>query len=382
MKTRHRIAIVIDRIVRWDGAGTEHHLAQVLACLDRSQFEPAVFVFEPSLQPFPENLDFPIVLIPPGDPRRHAALLWNLTTSLRRFRPDIVQLFFRDATYLGSVASHLARVPTVILSKRDVGEPDAWWEFPATRLLGRMSDRWVCNSSSVRDWVLSKRWAKADQITILSNCVDLNHFRPPLPSERSAFRKRIGLPLEAPVLVSVANLRAVKGLDTVLEAAHIVVSKNAEAQFYIIGEGPEREHLRSKIRSLRLEKSVILVGPQNDVAPWLMAADIGLLASYREGSSNALLEYMASGLPSVVSSIPANLELVDDVLFPPGDAEKLGQRILNLWDDVTFRQELGWKYRASAMKFGTDEFTQEINRFYGGFLSTNSGSACESNPDK
>ena len=183
------------------------------------------------------------------------------------------------------------------------------------RFVSKISDCWVCNSATVRDWIVSKRWAQPDRITVVPNCVDLDHFHPPSATERLACRRKLGLSLDAPIMLSVANLRTVKGLETILEATRLVLQEVPDAKVFLIGEGPERERLQSKIQSLQLQKTVFLVGAQNDVAPWLMAADIGLLASYREGSSNALLEYLATGLPSVVSTIPANLELVEGVFF-------------------------------------------------------------------
>jgi len=361
---RVRIAIVIDRIFRWNGAGTERHLAQLLEVLDRDSYDPAVFTFEPSGHPLPSRLDFPVEVIPPGDPKQHVHLLVNLTATLRRFRPHIVQTFFRDATYFGPIAARLARACAVVISQRDVGEPARWWESPTMRVLGRTADSWICNAPSVRDWVVAKCWAKFKKIEVLPNCVDLDRFRLPSKPEREAARRRLGLPLDAPILVSVANLRPVKGLSTIVEAASLIGAKLPGARFYLIGEGPDSAELSTKIRSLGLTNAVWLVGAQSDVALWLTAADIGLLTSFREGSSNALLEYIASGLPSVVSDIPSNRELIDDVFFPPGNVETLAKEIVRLWNQAEFRQRLGQDYRRRATQFSQSVFAERANRFY------------------
>jgi glycosyltransferase involved in cell wall biosynthesis len=369
-RERVRIAIVIDRIFRWNGAGTERHLAQLLEVLDRDYYDPAVFTLELSSYPLPNELDFPVKTVPPGDTKQHVQLLVNLTAALRQFRPHIVQTFFRDATYLGPVAAWLVRTPFVVISKRDVGEPPRWWESPVLRVLGRSVDSWICNSPSVRDWVVAKSWAKFKRIEVLPNCIDLARFHPPSQVERRAARMKLGLPPEAPILVSVANLRPVKGLNTIIEAAHLVRTKLPGAQFYLIGEGPDSEELDAKIRTLDLSNTVSLVGAQCDVALWLKAADIGLLASFREGSSNALLEYIASGLPSVVSDIPPNRELIDGLFFPAGNAETLAQEIVRLWKQTEFRQQLGQDYRRRAIQFGQSVFAERVNRFYAELVGT------------
>lgn len=59
-------------------------------------------------------------------------------------------------------------------------------------------------------------------------------------------------------------------------------------------------------------KSINYVGPQNDVRPWLAASDIYVFPSYREGMPNSLLEAGAMGLPSIVTNINGNNEIIVD----------------------------------------------------------------------
>lgn len=361
---RIRIAIVIDRIFRWSGAGTERHLAQLLEALNRDSYEVAVFTFEPSQNPFPTGLDIPIEVVPPGDPRHHFRLLKNLTAVLRRFRPHIVQTFFRDASYFGPVAARLASVPILVMSRRDTEEPTLWWESPVMRMLSWTADSWVCNGQSVRDWLVLKKLAKLQEVEVLPNCVDLDRFQPPSNASREAARMKLGLPADGPILVSVANLRAVKGLATIVQAASLVRTKLPAARFFLIGEGPGLAELTAQIESLGLSETVSLVGAQSDIVSWLAAADLGLLASYREGSSNALLEYLAAGLPSIVSEISANHELVDGLFFPAGNAEALAIQIVRVWNDAELRSQLGQDYRKRALAFSKTAFTEKVNRYY------------------
>ena len=370
MRERIRLAIVIDRIHRWNGAGTERHLSQLLESLDRSRFEPAVFTFEPHGHPLPANLNFPVEVIPPGDPQQHRRLLVNLTRRLSEFRPHIVQTFFRDATCFGPVAARLAGVPTVVISKRDVAEPSAWWESICLKILGKNADAWICNSDSVRNWLLAKGFARPAQAEVLPNCVDLAFFRPPSSQEREAAKLALGMAPKNPVLVSVTNLRSVKGLDLIIKAADLLKNQLIGASFVLIGEGPSREDLEAEIRSRGLGSTVSFVGPQPDVRPWLRAADVGLLTSYREGSSNALLEYIAMGLPTVVSDIPPNRELVSGIFFKPGDAQGLANGILKLWSEPELRSELGQRNRTAALPFSIEAFENRVNSFYNRLLGT------------
>ena len=67
----------------------------------------------------------------------------------------------------------------------------------------------------------------------------------------------------------------------------------------IVGEGLERQTIQNAIRRGGLERQVFLVGHVNDVRPYYRAADMMAISSLSEGSPNAMLEAMASGIPVV-----------------------------------------------------------------------------------
>jgi len=108
----------------------------------------------------------------------------------------------------------------------------------------------------------------------------------------------------------------------------------------ILGEGPLENELKEQVEKLKLRDRVRFAGPQADVRPWLAAADLGIITSRSEGSSNALLEYMAAGLPTVVSNIPANRELAEGVFFEPGDPDSLANTLEKVWNDPALQARI------------------------------------------
>jgi glycosyltransferase involved in cell wall biosynthesis len=131
-----------------------------------------------------------------------------------------------------------------------------------------------------------------------------------------------------------------------------------------VGEGPLRISLASRIEELGLTANVRLAGAQSDVRPYLAAADIGLLTSRSEGSSNSLLEYMAMGVPAVVTDLPANRELVEGEFFEAGNARELSSRVLSLWQDPQQRARMSEDYRRQAKEFGLDAFARRAQSYY------------------
>jgi glycosyltransferase involved in cell wall biosynthesis len=123
-----------------------------------------------------------------------------------------------------------------------------------------------------------------------------------------------------------------KGLDTLVDAWAIVAKEVPEARLTLIGEGPERTSLETRVERLGLAGLVELPGSSSDPSGVLRESDLFVLPSREEGMSIALLEAMALGIPSVASAIPGNRALlVDGVhgrLAPPDDPPGLARVLL------------------------------------------------------
>jgi len=103
--------------------------------------------------------------------------------------------------------------------------------------------------------------------------------------------------------------------------------------------------LKKKIRDLGIDEHVRFLGQRRDVPELLQVSDIGLLCSHEEGFSNALLEYMAAGLPVVATNVGGNAEAVIDgvtgLLVPAKNPDALARAILRLVHDPAARQGMG-----------------------------------------
>ena len=361
-----RLAFVIDVIQDWQAGGTEQQIVRLLNSLDAQLFDPVVLVLQPTEALQKKVVKCPVILIGPkgkGKPSRRRMLL-DLTHAIRAFRPHIVQTFFIDGTFYGTLAAKLARVPVVIQSRRNAGYWQKSYHTAALRLLNHLVDGWQCNSRHVADALMQREHVDAGKIAILPNSIDLSHFVPADDEQRNAAREKLGISQTAPVFVAVANLRLVKRLSTLIEAAALVHAALPEARFLILGEGNERAALTGQIEKLRLQKVVSLEGAQRDVRSWLRAANIGMLTSESESSSNAVLEYMAMGLATVLSDIPANRELVDDLFFAVGDARQLAEKLLWIWQRPELREAMGRRNRRAVEAFDAQSVAQQAQRYY------------------
>lgn len=369
-RERLRIALVIDTIDSWNGGGTEGHIRHLLHALDSEYFEPELFLLDPTPVDH-SRIPCPVRVVPPGSGPRPLRAISVLRREMKRFKPHVVQTFFPDATFFGTIAAKLAGVPIIVHAERNLGHEVNGRDRILRGWLRKQVDAFQCNSRAIE--AALKLNVSSYRIDILQNHLDTEFFRPATQEERSRARALLNFPGEEPLFVTVANLRKVKDIATYIDSAALVKQKLPKAHFVIIGEGELRSELQSQIDRLGLDGNVRLAGLSEDVRPWLAAADIGILTSRSEGSSNAVLEYMATALPSVLSNIPANRELVEGIFFKTGNAGDLAAKLLSLWEARDQRIKLGKEYRSRALRYGVSAFRERAQGYYVRLVSRGDG---------
>jgi glycosyltransferase involved in cell wall biosynthesis/peptidoglycan/xylan/chitin deacetylase (PgdA/CDA1 family) len=366
-----RIAFIIDQITEWEG-GTERQLHALIRALDRTYFEPELCFLFPTPQLLPDTVPCPARWlskdkkdIPPSVVGR----VFRLARLLNRTRPHIVQTFFVEGIFAGILAARLTKAPRILGSSRNAGYWKKLRHRIAFRSVAPLAHRWQCNSRTTWNYVKNQEGVSPERIDILPNAIDLTRFIPALPDERMEMRRQMGVEGAGPIFISVAALTAAKDLSTLLQAAKLLLSELPDAHYLIVGDGPLYKQLQQQTEGLGLSRVIHLVGRQCDVRPFLAAADFGVLTSQSEGSSNAVLEYMAMGLPSVISDIPANRELADGLFFTPGNAPDLARAMRRLLQDAVLRSDLRSQYLQTVKQFSLDKFVMRVQSYYAGMAA-------------
>lgn len=186
--------------------------------------------------------------------------------------------------------------------------------------------------------------APADRVHVIPNGVDVVRFR---PADRSAARRELGLPEQGRLLVTVAHLGQRKGHRETIQA---LARLPADVRLVLVGGDPEggrsRRELQGLARRLRLDGRVSMVGPQPyDVVPlYFNAADVSVLASWREGCPNVVLESLASGTPVVASDVGGVSAMIEDggngKIVPPRQVEPLAKAIQTVLDSPPSPQQV------------------------------------------
>jgi glycosyltransferase involved in cell wall biosynthesis len=142
------------------------------------------------------------------------------------------------------------------------------------------------------------------------------------------------------VLFYPGSLNQHQGLDIAIRAVASARERVPELEFYIYGSGSEQHFLEKLIIELGLEKVVFLrsARPIWEIAEIMAEADLGLVPKRSdsfgdEAFSTKILEFMASGVPVVVSNTKVDRHYFNDTVvkfFPSGDVDRLAEAIVEL----------------------------------------------------
>jgi glycosyltransferase involved in cell wall biosynthesis len=161
-----------------------------------------------------------------------------------------------------------------------------------------------------------------------------------------------------PVILSVARLIPKKGLEDLIEAAAILKQLGRAFTVEIIGNGPLRNELETRVKELGLDDCVEFKGsqPQESVSLAYQQASIFALPCVvtedgdRDGIPTVVLEAMASGVPVVSTPISGIPELIessrDGILVPPNSPLLLAEALDRLLSDSQLRDRLAQAARA------------------------------------
>ena len=147
--------------------------------------------------------------------------------------------------------------------------------------------------------------------------------------EREDFRASLGILPGDYAFVFIGRVVGDKGMNELAEAMKALAPKYPQLKLILVGPyekdldpvSPEAEAF------FQNSEAVVLTGSQEDVRPYLMAADALVFPSYREGFPNVVLEAGCLGLPSIVTDISGCNEIIiegeNGVIIPPKDADRL-----------------------------------------------------------
>ena len=196
------------------------------------------------------------------------------------------------------------------------------------RLAEKTFDAFLANSQAVKEHFCQADGLDPEKVSVIYNGFDLSRLEGLAPPNRDP---------DSPVIGIVANLnRPVKRVQDFIATVGLIRQQVSNAHFAVVGDGYLRGDLEQMAAGLGLSGCVSFVGSQPNPLDFIKDFSIGVITSETEGFSNAVIEYMACGVPVVASATGGNVELVKEGvnghLVPVGDVEQFADKAIRLLD--------------------------------------------------
>jgi glycosyltransferase involved in cell wall biosynthesis len=322
-----------------DIGGAQRQLVELALGLHRLGWKVHVLLFYGggALEPQLKNAGVEVVSL--GKEGRWAVLgfMRRLVMEIRRARPDFVHGYLDVANMLLGVLRPLfggsrvvwgVRASNVDLSRYDTL---ARIVFRVGALSSRLADLVICNSESGRAYHAAHGYP-AERMTVIPNGVDSRQFRRSETARREV-RDEWGVALDQKLVGIVGRLDPMKDHPNFMRAAARIAAARRDVRFVCVGDGEPayRASLEALAAELGLGDRLFWAGARTDMWRVYNALDVAVSASaFGEGTSNAIAEAMATGVPCVATAVGDAAALIGDLgwICLPRDHDALANAIV------------------------------------------------------
>lgn len=304
-------------------------------------------------------------------PLQDLICLWQLIQIMRTFQPDIVHTHTPKAGLLGMMAAWVCRVPVRLHTVAGLPLMEA---KGLKRSVLIMTERITCfcatrvypNSLGLLKYMQEVLSMVNGTLSMIgkgsTNGIDSNYFSrtPELIHAAQEIRSRYQIPDEVIVFSFVGRIVKDKGIVELVEAFKKIA---ATMDVRLILVGPFEQELdplpREVMKFIQNEPQVIKAGFQHDVRPWLLASDVFVFPSYREGFPNVVMQAACLEVPCIVSDINGCNEIIDDnasgLIVPPKAVNALYEAMKIMITD----KEKRTAFAARSREFVSKNFDQQ-----------------------
>lgn len=169
------------------------------------------------------------------------------------------------------------------------------------------------------------------------------------------------------VLTHISNFRKVKRIDDVIDIFYRV-QKQLKAKLVLVGEGPEVEHIKIRVKQLEIGERVLFMGASNEINKILCLSDLFILPSETESFGLAALEAMINNTP-VISTNTGGLPEVNKngesgFLSNVGDVDEMTKNALYILSDNTRLHQFKRRAKEVGQKFDIDKIVPVYEKIY------------------
>lgn len=301
--------------------------------------------------------------------------IWRFLAEFLVLRPRVVHAWQDAISISAGFAAHIAGVPRVILSGRNVAPIHFNFHREYMKLayqeLSACSNVLFVNNSMAGARSYSK-WLdiEEERFVVVRNGIDAEEIKRPDKHDVVLLRKQIGIPDEVRVVGSIFRFYPEKRPFLWADVAARVVARHPNVHFVVFGAGPLRDAMWQKASALGLNGRLHLPGTIKQSATGLGLFDVFLLTSEFEGTPNVVLEASLLGIPAVVTEAGGAAEALQEGVtgyVVDADADQIADRVCACLADGEIRRraaEMGPRFILE--RFSLERMVDETLKLYRG----------------
>ncbi len=284
-----------------------------------------------------------------------------LRQEIERERYDVVHCH----TFCGKILGILAAAPfrkngvKVVYTSHGLqyykGAPLALWlAYPLDYWLSSKVDLFIALNRE--DYGRAKCSFPAKVVEYCSGAgLNVDRFNGARERSRDEMRASLNIPLDAFVMIYVAELNANKNQAMLIRMFERVRTQIKQPYLLLVGPDHSEGGIERSIRNVGLEAKIRCLGWRSDVSELIKMADVAVASSLREGFGINIIEAMYCRVPVVASNNRGHRETIEDgvtgYLIPPNDDRAMAERVLELYHNPGLRTSMVEAAIATLDKF-------------------------------
>ena len=275
---------------------------------------------------------------------------------IKEFNPDIIHAqSLNTVKRLIGIVSNIGCPLIITVNRIDINENEDISLFKDYNI--------IALSDAIKERLINRDGFQQEKVCVIPNGIDLKHF--PFTDNLEDNDDSNNLP----VIGTYGTLVESKGQRDFLQAIAILKEKGIDAEFLIMGHGPDKPKLREMAEDLGIARRLTFSSSTIIDTKNINSIDIFVEPTRQEGFGMSVLQAMASGIPVVACGVGGIYSLIEDrkngLLIPAGDADAMCEAICTLLKDKKLSKELILKAREKVEKeFSSKRIASILIEYY------------------